>query len=172
MSDVISNSVRDGNPPEVWAHSQGGAIASLASYDADNQLTTNGYIAGIKGLRVNSFASAAQSWPPNVSGQHFINVQGLTPVEIGLGDDPAWDAGHTGPTQKVIRFEGAPGAANPTILDSAQLQEMNKTTTYMGDPPVTVNSRPPEGFAQYHDVDTTYLNAARKVNGGCSPNGA
>ena len=172
MSDVIYNSVLDNNPPEVWAHSQGGAIASLASYDANNQLKKGGSSSGITGVQVNSFGSAAQSWPSTMSGQHFINIQDLTPVETGLGDDPSWDADHTGPNQKVIRFEGAPGAADPKILDSTQLQQLNKMTTYFGDPPTTVSNLPPEGVTQYHDVNTTYLNAAHKVNGGCSPDGS
>ena len=171
MSDVIANSVRDDNPPEIWAHSQGGAIASLASYDANARLKRAGYTPGVTGVQVNSFGSAAQSWPPAMSGQHFINVQDFTPAETGLGDDPSWDAGHTGPTQKVIRFEGSPGAADPTILNSAQLQQLNKITTYPGYPPTTVSNMPPEALTRYHDMDTTYLNAARKMNGGCSADG-
>ncbi len=169
MDDVIYDSVRDGNPPEIWAHSQGGAIASLASYQSNLELKQRGYSQGVNNLQVRSFASAGQSWPPNISGQHFINVQDAVPMETGLGGDPSWDADHTGPNQKVIRFQGAPGAQDPTILSTAKLHEMNEITpTGEGG---FISDMPQEGLSQYHDINTTYLNAARKVNGGCSPDG-
>ncbi len=171
LSDVLYNSVLDGDPPEIYAHSQGGAVASLASYDANNRLINDLHPSGISGLQVTSLASAAPSWPSTMSGQHFVNIQDATPVKLGMGSDPGWDAAHTGPNQQVIRFQGAPGATDPIILNSAQLQTMNEVTTNPYDGTAIAMNMPPVSLSAYHDVNTTYLNAARKVNGGCSADG-
>lgn len=170
LSDVISNSVLDARnsggdpPPEIWCHSQGCAIASLAAYDANNRLIKSGIAEGVSGVTVRSFASAAQAWPSVLRGQHFINMQDSVPLHAGLGSDPAADSANVGPNQQVIRFQGAPGSQNPTILNPQQLAEMNRVT--IDNEGNLIKNMPQESFFAYHDINTTYLNAARKVNEG------
>ncbi len=165
MSDIIANSVRDGDPPDIWAHSQGGAIASLASYDADTELKRAGYLQGISGLNVTTFASAAQSWPSNITGQHFIQAQDEVPIQFGLGLDNSKDAANTGPNQQVIRFTGSP--PNIQIPTPEQFQTEYKSAQ--------TGRAPHKGWQRswtdYHDINSIYLAAQRQKDGGCSPDG-
>ena len=121
LSDVLFNSVQDGDPPEIYAHSQGGAIASLASYDANTGLKRAGYTSGVSDVYVTSLASAAQSWPPTMRGKHFINVQDADSARDGkrsrLGCGAHWTkpAGHT--------FRGRAWGCEPYYPDSNAITE-------------------------------------------------
>ena len=156
MSDMISNSVGSDDPTTFYAHSQGGDILSLASYQSNVELVNAGYEDGASGVNVVTMASAGQSYPSGLSGQHFINIQDFVPTSLGLGKNPAADAANTGPNQQVIRFMGEPGATDPTFLTDQQMSKMLQT-----------NTDPSWSLTKYHDVNTTYLNAVKKEDGGC-----
>jgi len=165
LSDVMYWGVRSGEPPDIWAHSQGGAIASLASYDANNRLIHAGIPHGISGLNVTSFASAAQSWPSNISGQHFIQAQDEVPIQFGLGLDNRQDAANTGPHQQVVRFTGTP--PNVQIPTAGEFQKEYQAAQ-LGRAPHAGWER---SWTEYHDMNSIYLPAQRQKDGGCSPDG-
>jgi PAAR motif len=170
MTDVITNSVRSNDPTTFYAHSQGGDILSLASYQSNLDLVQAGYAQGVGGVNVVTMASAGQSYPSALSGQHFINIQDFVPISLGLGKDPATDAANTGPNQQVIRFVGEPGAADPTFLSDQQMSTMLHTQV-IGESDrnfIRYEDRTPStSMTKFHDVDTTYLNAVKKEDGGC-----
>ncbi|HZL26318.1 MAG TPA: hypothetical protein VFC39_07300 [Acidobacteriaceae bacterium] len=171
LTDIMTNSVISGEPTALWAHSQGGDILSLASYQADTELKVGGYPSGISGLQATTMASAAQNYPPDLSATHFINIQDFVPTWLGIGKNPKSDPANTGPNQNVIRFEGAPGASNPTFLSDQDMTNMLKKNFSIG-PFGNLqyqDSAPPVSIKAFHDVDTTYLNAIRAKDGGCPP---
>lgn len=145
MSDLMYWGVRDGSPPDIWAHSQGGAIASLSSFDADNELKGSGYPQGISGLNVTSFASAAQSWPKDITAQHFIQTQDEVPIQFGLGLDSSKDAANTGPNQQVIRFRGTP--PNIQILTPDEFKRSIRILSW-GVPPM-LDGKKLDGLSRY-----------------------
>ena len=170
MTDVITNSVRTNDPTTFYAHSQGGDILSLASYEANAELKASIYSQGVSGVNVVTMASAGQSYPAALSGQHFINIQDFVPTSLGLGKDPATDAANTGPLQQVIRFMGDPGSANPTFLSDREMTDMLHTKIEGESDRQWIryaDTTPPTSLTSYHDVNTTYLNAVNKENGGC-----
>ncbi|HEY0263281.1 MAG TPA: PAAR domain-containing protein [Granulicella sp.] len=164
MSDMITNSVRSDDPTTFYAHSQGGDILALASYQSNLDLVNAGYAQGVDGVHVLTMASAGQSYPSGLVGQHFINIQDFVPTSFGLGKNPANDAANTGPNQQVIRFQGAPDATDPKFLSDQEMTQMlqpKKGWFSFGD------STPSTSMTDYHSVDTTYLNAVKKEDGGC-----
>jgi hypothetical protein len=149
MTGEITRGVNNGKPPEIWAHSQGGAVASLAVYQARNDLVAAG--AGLNplaGLQVKSFASAAPQWANGPSYQHFVHVDDLTPTALGLGATSSSDASKAGRNAQMIRFKGEPGA-NATYSPASG--------------PNNIAPHP----TKYHDINSTYLDMNRTTNGGC-----
>jgi hypothetical protein len=149
MTSEIVRGVRSGNPPEIWAHSQGGAVASLSVYQAQNRLAMTGTNTNpLAGLKVKSFASAAPQWANGPDYQHFVHVDDLTPTALGLGATSSSDATKAGRNAQVIRFKGEPGP--------------NASYT---------PARGPNNIAphptKYHDINSTYLDVNRSTNGGC-----
>jgi hypothetical protein len=149
MTSEIVRGVRSGNPPEIWAHSQGGAVASLSVYQAQNRLALTGTNTNpLAGLKVKSFASAAPQWANGPDYQHFVHVDDLTPTALGLGATSSTDANKAGRNAQVIRFKGEPGP--------------NASYT---------PARGPNNIAphptKYHDINSTYLDVNRSTNGGC-----
>ena len=118
-------------------------------------------------------ASAAQSYPSDLSATHFINIQDFVPTWLGLGKNPSSDPANTGLNQNVIRFEGAPGTSTPTFLSNQDMTKMLQKNFSIG-PFGNLqyqDSAPPVKLSALHDVDTTYLNAIRAKDGGCPPDG-
>ncbi len=89
VSDTIYSEVMAGNKPEIWAHSQGGAVTSLGLYSANNRLDAAGNPNGLQGVNVTSMGSAAPQWVQGPNYDHYVNTNDLTPVSLGLGSDPA-----------------------------------------------------------------------------------
>jgi hypothetical protein len=149
MTGEITRGVNNGKPPEIWAHSQGGAVASLAVYQARNQLgVANGTTNPLAGLKVKSFASAAPQWANGPDYQHFVHVDDATPTALGLGATSSSDARKAGRNAQVIRFKGEPGP--------------NATYT-----PATGPNHIAPHLTKYHDINSTYLDMNRTTNGGC-----
>ena len=94
-------------PPEFWAHSQGGAVTSLGLYSADNRLQAAGNPKRLSGMKVNSYGSAAPRWVDGPNYDHSVNVNDITPVSLGLGD--SGNASKAGKNAKIHRFSGSPG---------------------------------------------------------------
>jgi hypothetical protein len=149
MTGEIVRGVNGGSPPEIWAHSQGGAIASLSVFQANNELRASGSGPNpLASLQVKSFAAAAPKWANGPSYQHYVHVDDLTPTALGLGATSAADGTNAGRGAQVIRFKGEPGP--------------NATYTQTNGP----NNILP-GASKYHDIDSTYLDMNRQTNGGC-----
>lgn len=146
LSDLIVTQRKDGKPLELWAHSQGGAITSLALYDAANTLAAVGKSDALKGVQVKSFGSAAPHWPDDPTYEHYVQVNDATPVLFGLGDDSASDHQRAGVNAKMIRFSGKPSDGQ---FKTEQLDESIPAST------------------SNHDITATYLKMEKQEHGGC-----
>ncbi len=151
LSRLLKSKVLNGEPVDLWAHSQGGAVSSLALYDVKNSLDTIGMTDGLKGVHVTSMGSAAPMWPMWPDGpayEHYIHVNDATPFVYGIGDDPATDGDKAGEGASVIRFSGDP-AGGPFATENLQRSAI---------PAPTAN----------HDVFATYLKMQKQQHGGCN----
>lgn len=149
LARAVADEVEAGRPPEIWANSQGGAVTSLALYEANNDLgVLTGEREALKGVSVKSFGSAAPQWIDGPKYEHYIHVNDFTPTLFGLGHDGARDAASAGNGAKVIRFSGDPAKPGPF-----------ETSTIIKDflPAPTSN----------HSIDDTYLRMEKQKNGGC-----
>lgn len=108
VSNTVYSEIQAGNKPEIWAHSQGGAVTSLGLYSADNRLKMAGNQGGVSGMKVNSFGSAAPRWVDGPNYDHYVNVNDITPVSLGLGDSAASAAARGGKGANIHRFSGSP----------------------------------------------------------------
>ena len=147
LTRLIESEAMQNKSLELWAHSQGGAIASLALYDADNFLTSAGIKDGLKNVQVKSFGSAAPHWPDGPTYEHYVHVNDATPVLFGLGDNPSEDKDDAGANAKVIRFSGDPA--------NGPFQTENPSAAI---PAPKAN----------HDMVATYLKMEKQENGGCT----
>lgn len=136
LSDLVVAEQSAGRPPEIWAHSQGGAVTSLALYDANNTLKA-GNKGDLSGVKVNSFGSAAPQWVNGPTYNHYVNVNDATPMLFGLGDSASNHAAKAG-GGNVVTFSGGPGSRFEE--DPAKLDKHWK----------------PAG-TEYHGVDNVYI---------------
>jgi len=129
MSDLIVNEVRAGRSPELFAHSQGGAGTSLATFDARNRLVAEGMPrSALNNVTITSFGSAAPTWPEeiNPNSRHYVHVNDFTPMNLGVGDY-ASDAFAGG--GKVIKFSGKPTPPLPPAVPGGQARPGVKFAT-------------------------------------------
>ncbi len=148
LAATVTDEIRDGRTPEIWAHSQGGAVTSLALYDARNRLAVElGSADPLAGVAVKSFGSAAPKWVDGPTYEHFIHVNDATPSLFGLGHSAAGDALHAGAGAVVRRFSGDPASAMPFAA--------TPDTGWL--PALTSN----------HGVEQTYLKMEKQLHGGC-----
>jgi hypothetical protein len=129
ISDLVYNELKQGNKPEIWMHSQGGATGSLGLFDAINRLKAANI--GMENITVKSFASAAQRWPDGPTYEHYVHVNDLTPTAFGLGSDSKTDNIRAGSNAKVIRFSGnhqlnVPFETDPKKLDKNLIPDLSK----------------------------------------------
>lgn len=146
LSKTISQELRAGRPPEIWAHSQGGAVTSLSLFQARNdRAIATGNPDPLAGVKIKSFGAAAPTWPDGPGYEHYVHVNDATPSLFGLGHGPAGDAANAGAGAKVIRFAGDPAGGPFTRPD------LDWT---------------PAGTSN-HGVGDTYLKMEKQINGGC-----
>jgi hypothetical protein len=149
MRGLITDEIEAGRKPEVWAHSQGAAIASLALIEAKNDLAvTSNNPDPLRGTKVKSFGGAAPQWTNGPAYEHFVHVNDPVPLSLGLGDDPKHDASMAGNGATVHRFSG-------------------KGT---GDAPF-ISQNPDKSFLPFnlknHSFTDSYLRMEKNINGGC-----
>ena len=113
LKRVVMTEVLSGRAPEIWAHSQGAVITSLALFEAEERLREiadrNPGLSrarDLRGVRVTSFASAAPWWPDGPRYEHYLHTDDLVPRWGGLGNSGTFDAKKAGAGAKVIRFSG------------------------------------------------------------------
>jgi hypothetical protein len=147
MAHLIAAKAFQKQPIEIWAHSQGGAITSLALYEARFKLFAANHRGSLDGVQVKSFGSAAPNWPDGPSYEHYVHINDFTPVAYGLGDQAATDRANAGSNSRVIRFSGSPS----------------------GGPFKTVNldKNPFPSLTGNHDIAQTYLKMEKQIHGGC-----
>jgi hypothetical protein len=108
VSNTVYNEVQAGRKPEIWAHSQGGAVTSLGLYSADNRLQMAGNEGRLAGTKVTSFGSAAPRWVDGPKYEHYVHANDITPVSLGLGDNAKSAAARGGKGANIHRFTGNP----------------------------------------------------------------
>jgi hypothetical protein len=127
VSTVVVKETVAGNPPEVWAHSQGGAITSLAMYDASNQLSAGGYTdpkgnpVTLENVKVNSYGAAAPSWVKGPQYTHYVHKDDPVPTLLGIGEKPA---------PNVVHFSGKQGddyGKGPSRIYNIGAHDMNES---------------------------------------------
>lgn len=150
LRDVIINEIAGGANPEIWAHSQGGAVSSLALHAARDTLAIQtGSADPLAGSKVVSMGSAAPMWPDGPQYQHFIHVNDATPTSFGLGHNNDNDLKNAGKNAEVVRFSG------DSSVMGTKFDEINPETSWL-----------PAGAAN-HGVEDTYLKMEKQKNGGC-----
>ena len=109
LSQMIVRESKKGKKLEIWAHSQGGAITSLAVANAKNRLQMiQGKKNPLEKVKIKSFGSAAPSWTDGPEYEHYIHINDYTPLTFGLGDSSKSDSKKAGKGAKTIRFYGDP----------------------------------------------------------------
>ena len=150
MRSLITDEIEAGNNPELWAHSQGGAVTSLALMEARNDLAvTTGNPDPLQGVKVKSFGAAAPQWTDGPDYEHFVHVNDPVPLTLGLGDDPARDAALAGKGAKVKRFSGKASDSASYATD-----KLDKSLI-----PVNMDN---------HVFTDSYMKMEKQTNGGCS----
>ncbi len=150
MRGLIIDEVEAGQEPQIWAHSQGGAVTSLALMEAKNDLgATSGNPDPLKGVKVKSFGAAAPEWTDGPDYEHFVHVNDPVPLTLGLGDDPVRDAALAGKGARVHRFSGRASDKGPFATE-----QLDKSFF-----PVNMDN---------HVFTDSYMKMEKQTNGGCS----
>lgn len=148
MARQVGSALRNGEAPEIWAHSQGGAVASLALFEAkQDRMIATGNPNPLAGMKVRSFGSAAPKWTDGPTYEHYVHVNDATPATFGLGHSDDNDAANAGAGAKVIRFSGDP--------KGGAFEQQNPRVGWL--PTATSN----------HGIEDTYLKMEKQTNGGC-----
>lgn len=124
LTNLVVQRIRANKRVEIWAHSQGGAVTSLALHRALRALEDEGswpvYDDGgdvdYQAIKVVTFGSAAPKWPfgdypKGPSYTHYVHLRDATPSALGVG---AWGNFATlgekraGEDAKMVFFDGDP----------------------------------------------------------------
>ncbi|HEX8697769.1 MAG TPA: hypothetical protein VF815_02925 [Myxococcaceae bacterium] len=119
----IVKDLQAGRPVHLMAHSQGGLVTSGALTLAKEYLETvapgNKAAADalLKGIKVETFGSAAASWPYGPQYVHYINENDSVPMMTGLGrQDPSIRQENMGGDRAQIHFiRDDPRTPNPLL---------------------------------------------------------
>jgi hypothetical protein len=151
LRNQVLRELREGRQPEIWAHSQGGAVASLALYEADSaRKIAAGTPNPLAGVKVKSFGSAAPAWVDGPDYEHFIHVNDPVPSMFGLGHSAVAGDIAAGKAAKIIRFSGDPESELPyTTSPSSKALDLIPLAK------------------KYHPVGSSYLKMEKQQNGGC-----
>lgn len=91
LADTVYNEITAGRGVHLLAHSQGGLITSRALQDVYNRLRLEDGMTGrqaealLSRVRVETFGSAAASYPNGPQYVHYINRLDIVPGAVGLG---------------------------------------------------------------------------------------
>lgn len=105
MQDVMMVQALSGEQTEIYAHSEGAAITSLAAIRAKSELASMGEVGAIGKLGITSMGGAAPAWPDGPKYRHYVHEQDVVPNTLGLGDA----AKRPGEGAQVVRFGGRNG---------------------------------------------------------------
>lgn len=149
LARTVATETKAGRPPEIWAHSQGGAVTSLALYESNNYLgALSGNREALSGVKVKSFGSAAPKWVDGPQYQHFVHMNDPVPTMFGLGHSPAGDLANAGKGADVVRFSG-------DVTSPAKFETGSPVKEWL-----------PKDIGN-HAVDASYLKMEKEENGGC-----
>lgn len=84
LRDVMLGELEASPAVEVWAHSEGGAIASAALYRVRNILALSLDLGLLSKISVRTFGSAAPVWPSGPDYLHFVHARDFTPNVFGI----------------------------------------------------------------------------------------
>ncbi len=124
LANVVVQRLRQGKRVEIWAHSQGGAVTSLALHRALRQLEAEGLFP-VKddkdqllkdAIKVVTFGSAASQWPEGLWPKgphytHFVHRRDATPSALGVGALGGWSTlgkPRAGGDATMVFFDGEP----------------------------------------------------------------
>lgn len=91
LADAIYNGVKQGQPVNIIAHSQGGIITSRAVGNALNRLREDGLSASqarqqlSRYVNIETFGGAAKTYPSGPNYRHFVNTADPVPDLLGKG---------------------------------------------------------------------------------------
>lgn len=148
MKDVMTLQAVEGGQTTVFAHSEGGAITSLAAIRAKAALAKGNRPEAIGNLNIVSMGAAAPAWPDGPSYTHYIHVQDIVPNAVGLGDS----ASRPGNGAKMVYFGGRDG----------QYENIGP-----GDKKPYLPITPKINIIADHFADYSYLPYINQQGGGC-----
>lgn len=148
MKNVLTLQAASGEPTTIFAHSEGGAITSLAAIRAKETLKNGGLHDAMGNLEIVSMGAAAPAWPDGPNYTHYVHVQDIVPNAVGLGDA----AKRPGAGAKVVHFGGRDG-------------EYRDSPT--GDKRPYIPITPKLDPIADHYADSSYLPYINKQSGGC-----
>jgi len=148
MRDVMVLEATGGGNPQIIAHSEGGAITSLAAIRAKKVLAGMDEAGAMRNLDITSMGSAAPAWPDGPNYTHYIHLEDVVPNTLGLGDA----ARRPGAGAEVIRFGGRNG---------------DWKTEQPGDMRPWIPITPGKDKIADHYADTSYLPYMNRENKGC-----
>lgn len=123
LASQIVTDLQAGRPVHLMAHSQGGLVTSGALTIAKEYLETvkpgNAAQADalLKNIKVETFGSAAASWPYGPQYTHYINENDTVPMLTGLGrqGDPARQVNAGGDRAEIHFIRDDPRSDNPLL---------------------------------------------------------
>ncbi|MDQ3263296.1 MAG: hypothetical protein M3Y59_06510 [Myxococcota bacterium] len=136
LADTMYAELEAGRPVHIMAHSQGGLITSRAVEQVKQRLMMEGGMtsdqaeAKLQNVQIESFGSAAPSWPDGPQYVHYVNRADPVPTALGLGPGIP-GVGNPGEGAQVRYFFQTDGAHNfnDTYLD----QRVPFDQAYSGD---------------------------------------
>ncbi len=179
LTNLIVQRVRAKKRVEVWAHSQGGAVTSLALHRAIRALEAEGSWPVMRdgqldyaAINVVTFGSAAPKWPfggfpKGPTYTHYVHVRDATPSAVGLGawgDYTTAGAKNAGDDAKMLFFDGEP--ADPETFDPADPADYF-TEIPIDNASIEFLELKPK---KYHAVQGCYLSMYEQLNGSWSKN--
>lgn len=146
--DVLALQAVSGEKTTVFAHSEGGAITSLAAVRAKTMLAKGGAAEDMANIDIISMGAAAPAWPDGPNYTHYVHVQDAVPNTVGLGDS----ASRPGTGAKMVYFGGRDG---------------NYETIGKGDKKPYLPITPRLDPISDHYADSSYLPYINQQGGGC-----
>lgn len=148
LTRVVSKQAQEGQPQELWFHSQGAAIGSLALAQARNALAFQMGGSPLANVEVKSFGGAAPIWVGAEKSQHFVHLNDPVPTLLGVGPDPDEAKFRSGATSRIVHFSGDPSSTEPFAVAN---RERSLMKTGLGN----------------HGMVDSYLKMEKQQNGGC-----